>query len=399
MTSSANRQFDQQQNSRSIDALRGYAILFVIAMHVIGHVPNLVWPAKRLLLLGATGVQLFFIASAVTLLMSWHREQALPLGPRVGRFLLNRFFRIAPLYFLAIPFYWFFENHALADFSLGKLLSTILFYNAWTPYLIPTVGGWKTVPGGWSISVEFMFYLAFPLLALLVTTVRRAALFVTVSYFLMVGASIYGQHLYPEISKAARENFLFFWPPNQLIVFAIGFLLYRCVKSDKVQNWVQHSRLNANSVTAMFVGAILAAQFHPGDSMPLLSLLLPQHLLLSILFAAWSLFMLLKPTALAAPGMIVNVGRMSFSIYLIHFAGLVVMESLLASLWPFGTAGMASIAYAGLLMAAATFASYQLARLTYRFVEKPMIRYGKSIYAGGPDYSSSTLPAAPNSAA
>lgn len=399
MTSSAIRQFDQQQNSRSIDALRGYAILFVIAMHVIGHVPNLVWPAKRFLLLGANGVQLFFIASAVTLLMSWQREQALPLRRRIGHFLSNRFFRIAPLYFLAIPFYWFFENHAFADFSFGKLLSTILFYNAWSPYLIPTVGGWKTVPGGWSISVEFMFYLAFPLLALLITTVRRAALFVTASYFLMLGASIYGQHLYPEISKAARENFLFFWPPNQLIVFAIGFLLYRCIKSEKVQDWVQRSRLNADSATAMFVAAILTAQFRPGESMPLLSLVLPQHLLLSIFFAAWSLFMLLKPTALAAPGMIVNVGKMSFSIYLIHFAGLVVMESLLARLWPFAVTGVASIAYAGVLMAAAAFVSYQLARLTYRFIEKPMIQYGKSIHAASSDFSASTLPAVHNSPA
>lgn len=384
--------FDQQQNSRAIDALRGYAILLVIGMHVLGHVPALVWPAKRLLILGANGVQLFFIASAVTLLMSWSREQPLPLGPRIGRFLIHRFFRIAPLYFLAIVFYWFFENTPATEFSLEKLLATLLFYNAWSPYLIPTVGGWKTVPGGWSISVEFMFYLGFPLLALTVTTVRRAVLFVIFAYVVLLGASVYGQHLYPEISSEAREHFLFFWPPNQLIIFAIGFLLYRAIKSGTVQAWVQRSRLNASSAMAILGTALLLVQFYPGKDFPLLAILLPQHVLLSVVFAGWALYMILKPTALAAPGIVVNVGKMSFSIYLIHFAALALMNALLARIWPFGTADAASIPYAAILLAVAAVASYQVARLAYRFIEMPFIRYGKSLHVGGQALSGTDAP-------
>jgi peptidoglycan/LPS O-acetylase OafA/YrhL len=384
MTSlSAAGKFDQQHDSRAIDALRGYAILLVICMHVLDHVPTLVWPAKRLLILGTHGVQLFFIASAVTLLMSWSREQAQPLAPRIGRFLINRFFRIAPLYFLAIAFYWFFENIQVADFSIEKLLATLLFYNAWSPYLIPTVGGWKTVPGGWSISVEFMLYLIFPLLALSVTTVRRAALFVVLAYAVMLGASVYGQHLYPEISGSARENFLYFWPPNQLIVFALGFLLYRAIKSDAVQAWAQRSRLNASSATALLGTALLLAQFYPGGNLSLLTFLLPKHLLLSLLFTGWTLFMILKSTALTAPRIVTNVGKMSFSIYLIHFAALGLMNMLLAKLWPFGITGAASVPYTSILLTAATLVSYQVARITYRFIEKPFIRYGKSLHIGG----------------
>lgn len=375
--------FDQQQNSRAIDALRGYAILLVIGMHVLGYVPTLVWPAKRLLILGANGVQLFFIASAVTLLMSWNREHGLPLTPRIGRFLTHRFFRIAPLYFLAIVFYWFFDNTPTTEFSLEKLLATLLFYNAWSPYLIPTVDGWKTVPGGWSISVEFMFYLAFPLLALSVTTVRRAVAFVILAYAVMVAASVCGQHLYLEITSEAREHFLFFWPPNQLIVFAIGFLLYRAIKSVIVQAWVQRSRLDASSATAILATALLLIQFYPGKEMLLLTILLPQHLLLSVLFAGWTLFMILKPTAPAAPGIVVNVGKMSFSIYLIHFAALASINPLLAKIWPFGITGAVSIPYAATLLAVAAVASYQVARLTYRCIEMPFIRYGKSLHVGG----------------
>lgn len=209
----------------------------------------------------------------------------------------------------------------------------------------------------------------------------------------MVGAAIHGQHLYPEISSAAREHFLFFWPPNQLIVFAIGFLLYRAIKSDPVQAWVQRSRLNGGSATVLFGMSVLLIQFYPAEDWPLLNLLLPQHLLLSLCFASWALFLLLKPTAVATPQLIVNVGKMSFSIYLLHFAGLAVMDALLEKVWPLGETGIASIAYAATLLVAGAFVSYQVARLTYRFVEKPMIRYGKSIHPGGPVASPNSRPA------
>jgi peptidoglycan/LPS O-acetylase OafA/YrhL len=215
----------------------------------------------------------------------------------------------------------------------------------------------------------------------------------------MLGAEIYGPHLYPEISSAAREYFLFFWPPNQLIVFALGFLLYRAIKSAAVREWVGSSRLNASSATAIFGATLLLAQFHPSSNLLLLDLLLPKHLLLSLLFAGWALFMILKPTPLATPSIVVNIGKMSFSIYLIHFAALGVVNTLLAKLWPFPTTGVASIPYAGILLTVATIASYQVARITYRFIEKPFIRYGKSLYGGSRVLSPSIAPNATNSSA
>lgn len=150
--------FDRQQNSRAIDALRGHAILLVIEMHVIGHVPTLVRPAKGLLLLGYSGVQLFFVASAVTLLMSCSRSQESLLSTRITRFFKNRFFRIAPLYFLAIPFYWAFEGLTVVDFKPERLIATLLFVNAWTPDLLPTTGGWKPVPGGCARTTMAAFF-------------------------------------------------------------------------------------------------------------------------------------------------------------------------------------------------------------------------------------------------
>lgn len=383
MNEKVGSRFDHQEDLRAIDALRGYAVLLVICTHVLIHAHTLVWPVKRLLLLGHTGVQLFFLMSAVTLLMSWSRDEGKAFGARARRFFIHRWFRIAPLYFLAIAFYWLFDQRALDEFNLERLVATLLFYNAWSPYLLPTVGGWIPVPGGWSISVEFMFYLVFPLLSMLVTTVRRAALFVALAYALMLAASMFGRTLYPQLGVEARDHFLFFWPPNQLVVFAIGFLLYLAVKSAAVQARVRRSHLDAGGATAIVVMALLVIQFYPGKNGAPITFLLPQHLLTTLLFAFWALFMLLKPTTLAAPGIVVDIGKTSFSIYLIHFASLACVDALLRKVWPFGMTGVLSIVYTGILFVSATFVAYQVARLTYRFVERPCIRFGKSLHARG----------------
>jgi peptidoglycan/LPS O-acetylase OafA/YrhL len=71
-TSSPARHFDH------IDALRGYAILMVIAVHASQSFPDLPNSLAKILSQGARGVQLFFVTSALTLSMSWvARNEAL----------------------------------------------------------------------------------------------------------------------------------------------------------------------------------------------------------------------------------------------------------------------------------------------------------------------------------
>ncbi|WP_298600415.1 acyltransferase family protein [Zoogloea sp.] len=374
------RSFDQQDHLQVIDALRGYAILIVIAVHTLGHVPDLAWPAKRVLTMGFYGVQLFFLASAVTLMMSWHRS-ADPFGPRSLKFLVRRFFRIAPLYWMAVVFYWFAYEIRAEDFSLQLLFATLFFYNAWSPYLIPTVPGWTPVPGGWSIGVEFCFYFTFPLIATLVTSLRRALGFVALALGVMLAASHFGQGLYPEIGPEERANFLYFWPPNQLVVFALGFLLYHLVKDEATRRRIIGSKISADLASLAMLGATLAVALSLGPNkffdwnrgLP------PTHLVMSLCFVPWALVLILKPSGRVINRAITGLGKVSFSAYVLHFAVLKYTGQLLHRLWPVAKTGVYSIAFEAVFLVLALVLIRVIGEASYRLIEQPFIDLGKAL--------------------
>src|SRR5260370_35842280 len=94
-----------------IDAVRGYAILAVIAVHASQCAPGLGWPLRPLVDQGARGVQLFYVASALTLCFSWYGR-----ADGAGPFYILRLFRIAPMCWLAIIFFLSIYGFAPRDF-------------------------------------------------------------------------------------------------------------------------------------------------------------------------------------------------------------------------------------------------------------------------------------------
>ena len=153
----------------SIDMVRGIAILGVITHHtayLAGELPTwLMWLDN----FSQMGVQLFFVASALTLCMSaTHRAE-----PNWTGFFVRRIFRIAPLYYAAILvyFFWhllkeFYKQGALVlpdGYTLWAVLSNLTFTHGFSPDHFNYV-----VPGGWSIAAEMTFYVLFPLIFLAV---------------------------------------------------------------------------------------------------------------------------------------------------------------------------------------------------------------------------------------
>lgn len=364
-----------------IDCVRGYAVLLVITCHLTGAYAELPFPMRRFTQLGWHGVQLFFLASAVTLLMSFHHERAHGGNADSRAFFIRRLLRIAPAYYVAALLYsiaWPPEQP-----SLLVAVTTLAFINVWHPFTAGTLpGGWSVVPGGWSVAVEFTFYFLFPLLAAWVRTPARGLAFLAFTNALAMIANPWARHLlqghYPSI---AIDNFLYFWPPNQMPVFALGMILYFLVADVMNAN-----RFGLRAILARhalpFIGLSLLV-FGSVTFLPLPHSITPGWLVPPSFLVASLGFMLFILTLAAAPGCIaVNrwaqaMGKVSFSAYLVHFAVLRLLPEQFPTIFHTAATGYAAIAIYPLAWIVVVGVTYAVSLMTYHMIELPMMRQAR----------------------
>lgn len=336
-----------------IDALRGYAILGVIVVHTSDRIANLPSPLLTVAWQGARGVQLFFVVSAITLMMSWHARAS-----SVGDFYVRRIFRIAPMFWLAIPGFFLlhgFEPRFWAPNGIGwpHIAATFAFLHGWHPETITSV-----VPGGWSIAVEMTFYAIFPLLALAIRSWVTAALGIaaTVGLAAILNPWIIGVFTSPDMPARLARDFAFLWFFNQLPVFFVGIFTFFLIRGFAIRP------LSASFVAT---GALLTLLILPFYRPPLLDL----HLWFALSFGAlaYGLSQGGLPFMTALP--VRWLGTISYSAYFWHFAVL----DFVPLDWREGT-GWFLILLAGVLTLTAA-----LSYATYRFIELPMIRMGSGL--------------------
>lgn len=163
-----------------VDLLRGISILFVLMNHVNmrlleAKVPYLKGLPDQLAYTiawnGQFAVQMFFVVSGFLITSTSRRRWGTPESLSVRGFYLLRFARIAPLMLLLLlvlsalhlagvhAFVVSPKTGGLGRALLAALTFHIGFLEATRGYL---PGGWDIL---WSLSVEEMFYLAFPLVA------------------------------------------------------------------------------------------------------------------------------------------------------------------------------------------------------------------------------------------
>lgn len=219
---------------RELDFLRGLAILGVIMVHVgikfsSGSAVFDSWAA-----FGRFGVQLFYFVSSLTMCLMWEARRQ-EIG-RVQRFYVRRFFRIAPLFWLAIPFYLLVygvgERYwAPEGIGMRQVILTALFLHGFWPDTINSV-----VPGGWSIAVEMTFYLLFPFLVLCVGSRRFAYLFLSMLVWFLYSALIRPALAGVLGDSELVKDFLFLNFFSQAPVFLLGCYFFYTMK--KGGGWV-----------------------------------------------------------------------------------------------------------------------------------------------------------------
>lgn len=230
-----------------IDALRGYAILSVIIAHVALAVVPSDAIGQKIVQSGARGVQLFFVTSAIALMFAWRSH-----ANGTTAFYIRRLFRIAPMLWLAI-LVTFALNAIAAPSNLAswdQIAATALFLHGLTPQWINTA-----VAGSWTIAVEATFYLLFPLIVVCVTSLRRAAVALVVSFavaatgwFLLL---TYAQDIGAEPSTWRSFAFMSFAVQSPCFMIGVGtyFLIVRSDISDR-------TAMLAGIAALMLVGAM-----------------------------------------------------------------------------------------------------------------------------------------------
>jgi len=141
------------------DILRGLCALAVASYHL------LYWQGLASLhTLGSYGVYLFFVLSGASLAYNYGGKLS---GPRaVGAFLLTRWLRLAPLYLLLCLVFIAFLS--LRNGQWVDQLPLRMALNATFAFGLHDPAVWALLIGGWSLGIEFVYYLVFPqLLAVL----------------------------------------------------------------------------------------------------------------------------------------------------------------------------------------------------------------------------------------
>jgi len=358
-----------------IDALRGYAILAVMAVHASQLSP--MWNegiGRSLINQGARGVQLFFVASALTLMMSWHSR-----NDGVLNFYIRRLFRIAPMFWLAIVLFLGlngFQPRFFAPNGIDELtvLSTALFIHGWHPEHINSL-----VDGGWSIAAEMTFYAVFPLMALLIRGLIASllALFLSgiASYYLFKLLWQMRIFIWPEISNALVDNYLNLWFPNQLPVFLVGFVLF--FANIRFKEKFSLLTLRVILVISILLMILMGLLKNPYG---ILNGKLSLYLAYGICFSLFGFALANGASSRLINRPIVALGKISFSAYIWHLV-------LIGCIWRFGHSFTEftqaifgkDFLYFTFFFPCLVISTAILSTITYRLIEQPGIWLGNRL--------------------
>lgn len=348
---------------RYIDALRGLAILGVVVVHTsqYGHdIPTFHPALLSLVSSGARGVQLFFVASAFTLWLSMSRRKVEQHPTR--NFFIRRVFRIAPMYWLGILFYsWWYTRMGVPPTG-WSVLSNFTFLHGISPYWINSL-----VPGGWSITVEMTFYCLAPWLFTKIRSADHALRFV-LGTALLAQLSSAVLLRFPLIADATVwQDFIFLNFFSQLPVFGVGILLYYLLQAESP------IRLTTPTLFLLALTLLGALGFD--------TLGQAQHLLFSAGFLVLAVALSRQAHWLAVNPLITYLGKISFSLYLVHFSVLNALQHWGYENFLAPTRMSAALADCAIRLLVVLASSTVLATVFYELVEVRFQDLGKKLIA------------------
>lgn len=366
---------------RALTGLRGIAALIVFWGHthewlisrgLSADVPQVI---QRLLLSGGRQVDIFFVLSGFILGLiyrDWFTRGMTQAA--YWEFLRRRVARIWPLHafmlmmvlamVLIAKMLGLSTRNGLDRFDLADLPDHLLLVHAWGPF---TVDGGQWNPPSWSISIELLAYLVFPLLLWLTVRLRQRPLLL-LAFAVSLGFAV--NAVLPWRAEGLHGI------ARGLTEFFLGCVLAGLFTSA-IATWLQ-GRIGSLLSVALLIGGFLLV---PNTGFIIAVLVMPLMLTLCGNNA---------PARLLASKPLYFLGEISFSIYLGHFLYMSLMNRVIKAEWMLG--GAMQLATGLLLM---NLIVVLLSTLTYRYIEQPgrVWLSGRS-KPGGTDDSAPMIPGA-----
>lgn len=236
---------------------------------------------------------------------------------------------------------------------------TFLFLNGWHPEAINAI-----VPLGWSIAIETTFYLVIPFLYKKVKKLASAVYLIVISLLLQaILVTFYKPILMNYATGYIVQAYFYLWFFAQLPVFGLGILAYLIIKEQPERNDYLGS---AFLLLSLFMYAAFL-QIHTYLD------LIPPHLFYGLVFTVLIFGLYFHPTKLLVNPFTKWIGKISYSLYLVHFIFLPYLHSWI-DLGIFGKT-VQFLLYFILLLVISSSISY----ITYQFIELPSMKLGQKI--------------------
>lgn len=308
----------------SLDALRGVAILMVILGHFVPIRMELGDASYHVNSLGRGGVMLFFLLSGYLVFKNIEKQDTVT-------FISRRLFKILPAYWVNVVLI------AVFSFLVGKQIvpADIVLSNL---FMVQDVFHKEPMSGVyWTLLIEVKFYL---FLAVQYLLLRDRGILIVLAALIGINAVIW-------FARGHASLLLTFFP-----AFYVGIQ----IRQAELNGWSRSAVLQVAAVTA-----VVAASF----------------LFFDEYYANWAAMYVLCEAALLVAFLRIDVsspilgffGRISYSHYLYHAAAGYAFFAFI----PASGSVIVNLVVVGLVIALTT----AIAFISYRFVEEPMVAFGK----------------------
>jgi peptidoglycan/LPS O-acetylase OafA/YrhL len=301
----------------------------------------------------------------MTLFLSVDQRSTVEARP-VLNFFIRRFFRIAPLFYLALvvytvaygtgPNYW-----APKGIQWWQYPLTMVFLNSWHPESINAI-----IPIGWSVAVETMFYLLIPFLYKLLKDTNATLIFIVISLIVQKILVVALGPILASISPSyIVERYFYFWLFAQLPVFAMGILAYQIVGNSK-------NKRDPKLGTALLITALFL--FVTFLNINTYLNLIPVHVFYGFGFLILTLSLYFHPNKLFVNPVTRWIGKISYSLYLVHFIVEKYIYVLFPVALPFGKTAQFVIYFLVTILISSIVSS-----VTYHLIEVQGMKLGKNL--------------------